>query len=119
MNDESSGGGTSLSCRTHCAKYDGYHGHFEVGFGCEDDGVVATQFEDGFAQSLSNHFRHSFSHSCAACGADEGNSGVVAHGFTDFAIALYQTKYAFGKVVIFENRLDDVLHCCCAGWCFF
>ena len=46
VNDQPAGGGTTLSCRSHSPKQTTNQRHFQVGIFRNNDGVVATQFQE-------------------------------------------------------------------------
>ena len=80
-----------------------------IGVFGNDDCVIATQFKQTSSQALANGRTNGLSHAGAACGGYQGYACIVAHPFTHISASADDRGNAFGHLILFKNRIDDVL----------
>ena len=110
VDDEATGGRAALTAGAHSAKHRSRNDHLQIGIGLDDDGVVATEFEQALAESCGNSLSDNLAHADGSRCGHEGNPLVLGHHLTHFVVPLYDTGEAFGHMGhVCRNLIPDVL----------
>lgn len=72
----------ALSTGAKSRKDDRANSQFQIGSGCDNTGVIATQFEQAAAQPMSDEFGDAAAHGSAARGRDQWNAAVASEDIT-------------------------------------
>ena len=75
--------GTTLASGTHRPKQHRPYRHVEVGIGSDDDGVVATEFEDRFAKAPGDGLGYFAAGTGATGKRNQGQAGVFGHALAN------------------------------------
>ncbi len=119
VDDESSGGGASLAGGTDGAEDDCAKHEVHICAGGDDDGVVATEFEDDFAEAGFYFRADDLAHADTSRSGDEGDTIVFGYPFADVVIAGDDIDGTFGYVISTQDVGKDVHAGDSAEGCFF
>ena len=103
---------TALPGRADRAEYDRRNGKIEVGVFVDDDGVVAAEFEQAFAQAICKPFTDAAADPGRAREGDQVDALVVNEALREFMrtrAAIDQEEHG-RQIHAFKRLVDDLLH---------
>ncbi len=105
VHDQAAGGGAALAGGTDGAEHDARHGQLQVGGFVQDDGVIATQFQQAAAEAACDLFVDGAADLGRAGEADQRHATVIDHllrqrgaGIVDQEEDVRETGFAQGVV---------------------
>ena len=87
MDDQSPGRRAALAAGSHRTENNPRNRYFEIRTGRNDDGIIPSQFQDGFAQSGGNPLSNVSAHPGRSSCRNQGKATISDKGFSDLLVA--------------------------------
>lgn len=109
MQQQSSGGGATLTASTNGSEENAAEGHLNVGIVHHNDGVVATEFEDGATEAAVDGLADSATDGGRASEGDQVQALVLSQQFTNATTVTRNSAVnTVGNVESIKDALNDL-----------
>merc|ERR1712198_63667 len=106
VDDETAETGAALSGGADGGEEDCRNDHVQVAIRHDDQGVVAAQFQEGFAEARLNIYTDLSSDGCASREGNERNAGIVGHGASDVGVTANEGGNGAVDAILLQNLRD-------------
>lgn len=110
VEQEAASGGAALTGSANGSKENGTESQVEISIVHDNNGVVASELEEGLAEALGNSLADLTTNGSGAGEGKETDTVVLDHGLTDIGATGNQGAKGTGKAVLDKDLLEDFGH---------